>query len=319
MRGTTFAADTGWVVTGNICGSTVAADKNTLRGIRVGNCQGFLISGNTVSGIASTPAGTTKVAGIQTNLVINGGTITQNKVRDIKQLNAGQTVAAVGIDLAGGNNIVVTNNFVSDLNHDMSGGFQRPNSGVVGIDSRRHGASGLQLGQSLWPDARHADLESPERAFAINVQTNTVQRAITSSPTTSPGNYGGGPCRDLPPSPATALMNLTENNNAYYYGTDVATQGVGQQGNIVGTFLTTLAQLQAYSMTLSAAGTNDNASIAFNTAVPFLSADDLHITCGSAVDNAGVPIAGITTDIDGNMRSATTPDIGADETQAPTP
>ena len=71
-------------------------------------------------------------------------------------------------------------------------------------------------------------------------------------------------------------------------------------------------------MTLSAAGTNDNASLAFNTAVPFISADDLHITCGSAVDNAGVPIAGITTDIDGNMRSATTPDIGADETQAPT-
>ncbi len=121
------------------------------------------------------------------------------------------------------------------------------------------------------------------------------------------------------PSPATAhVMNLTLNNNAYYYGTDVATQGVGQGGNIVGTFLITLAQLQAYSMTLSAAGTNDNASIAFNTAVPFIAADDLHITCGSAVDNAGVPIAGITTDIDGNMRSATTPDLGADETQAPT-
>ena len=120
------------------------------------------------------------------------------------------------------------------------------------------------------------------------------------------------------PSPATANMNLTLNNNAYYYGTDVMTQGVGQGGNIVGTFLITLAQLQAYSMPLSAAGTNDNASIAFNTAVPFISADDLHITCGSAVDNAGVPIAGITTDIDGNMRSATTPDLGADETQAPT-
>ena len=63
------------------------------------------------------------MAGIQTNLVINGGTITQNKIRDIKQLNAAQTVGAVGIDLAGGNNIVVTNNFVSDINHDMSGGF----------------------------------------------------------------------------------------------------------------------------------------------------------------------------------------------------
>ena len=133
LRGTTLAADTGWVVTGNICGSTVAADKNNLRGIRVGNCQGFLISGNTVSGIASTPASSTRVAGIQTNLVINGGTITQNKIRDIMQLNPG-TVGAAGIDLAGGNNIVVTNNFVSDVNHDMSGGFNNaPSTGAVGI------------------------------------------------------------------------------------------------------------------------------------------------------------------------------------------
>ncbi len=145
LRGTTLAADTGWVVTGNICGSTVPADKNTLRGIRVGNCQGFLISGNTVSGIASTPSSSTRVAGIQTNLVINGGTITQNKIRDIMQLNPAQTVGAAGIDLAGGNNIVVTNNFVSNLNHDMSGGFNNaPSTGAVGIfiiDG--HGASGL--------------------------------------------------------------------------------------------------------------------------------------------------------------------------------
>ena len=314
LRGTTFAADTGWVVTGNICGSTVAADKNTVRGIRVGNCQGFLISGNTVSGIASTPASSTKVAGIQTNLVINGGTITQNKIRDIMQLNAGQTVAAVGIDLAGGNNIVVTNNFVSNINHDMTGGFSNgPTTGAVGIDITT--GTGHQVYYNS-VNLYGLMLGTPSTtvfsaAFAINGATSTgcnVRDNIFANNMT-----GGTPpnVRHVAvflPSPATAAMNLTLNNNAYYYGTDVTTQGVGQGGNIVGTFFITLAQLQAYSMTLSAAGTNDNASIAFNTAVPFISADDLHITCGSAVDNAGVPIAGITTDIDGNMRSATTPD-----------
>ncbi|MFA7359510.1 MAG: T9SS type A sorting domain-containing protein [Candidatus Kapaibacterium sp.] len=52
----------------------------------------------------------------------------------------------------------------------------------------------------------------------------------------------------------------------------------------------------------------------------FTSNTDLHIipTEVSPVHNAGTPIAGITTDFDGNTRNVTTPDIGADEyTYAP--
>ena len=47
----------------------------------------------------------------------------------------------------------------------------------------------------------------------------------------------------------------------------------------------------------------------------FISAADLHIQTSvvSPVSNAGTPIAGITTDIDNDTRSLTTPDIGADE------
>ncbi|HLP17407.1 MAG TPA: FlgD immunoglobulin-like domain containing protein [Bacteroidota bacterium] len=49
----------------------------------------------------------------------------------------------------------------------------------------------------------------------------------------------------------------------------------------------------------------------------FVSATDLHIDTKALVtpviSNAGVPIAGILTDIDGEARNATTPDIGADE------
>ncbi len=46
----------------------------------------------------------------------------------------------------------------------------------------------------------------------------------------------------------------------------------------------------------------------------FTSTTDLHIaSTTSIVGDAGTPITGITTDIDGDSRSATTPDIGADE------
>ncbi|MCX6256518.1 MAG: GEVED domain-containing protein [Bacteroidia bacterium] len=44
----------------------------------------------------------------------------------------------------------------------------------------------------------------------------------------------------------------------------------------------------------------------------FLSPTNLH-TFDNAVNNLGTPIAGITTDIDGETRSTTTPDLGADE------
>ena len=44
----------------------------------------------------------------------------------------------------------------------------------------------------------------------------------------------------------------------------------------------------------------------------YISDIDLHIS-NAALDNKGIPIAGITKDIDGNVRNTSTPDIGADE------
>ncbi|WP_417612228.1 T9SS type A sorting domain-containing protein [Owenweeksia hongkongensis] len=49
----------------------------------------------------------------------------------------------------------------------------------------------------------------------------------------------------------------------------------------------------------------------------FAASDDLHIT-GTLAQGAGDPTVGIITDIDGELRSSTTPDIGADESVAAT-
>ncbi len=52
-----------------------------------------------------------------------------------------------------------------------------------------------------------------------------------------------------------------------------------------------------------------------NVVAPFTSVTDLHIpaTTVTQLESAGTPIAGITTDIDGQTRNVSTPDIGADE------
>ena len=105
------------------------------------------------------------------------------------------------------------------------------------------------------------------------------------------------------PSTATTAT-MSSNNNDLYVGT------TGTQHH--------LARLSAVTYydaiaTWSAANSSDAASISED--VQFVSTTDLHITPGTTtgVKNAGTPIPGYTTDIDGQPRNATTPDMGADE------
>jgi len=69
---------------------------------------------------------------------------------------------------------------------------------------------------------------------------------------------------------------------------------------------TVCADLAAFQ-TATAEATN---SISYNPY--YMGADDLHIA-NNIMNGTGTPITGITTDIDGDLRNTTTPDIGADE------
>ena len=106
----------------------------------------------------------------------------------------------------------------------------------------------------------------------MDVRNNIFANNITGG-TTSIANVSA--CL---PSGGTSAMNLTWNNNSYYFGSDAARRGTGQAGATAGTgFLTTLPLLAAYSSGLSPAATNDNASLSSTGTVPFLTANDLHI------------------------------------------
>jgi len=251
---------------------------------------------------------------------VSGGgvTIQRNKISDIKNNNI-TTYGAFGIDITAGNDNVIQNNFVSDVNHVMTGGGAFDNTfSIVGI---RLGAGtghkvyfnsvnlfGLQPGTATTNLLSAAFSIASTAQTGIDVRNNIFANNITGG-TTSIAHVAV-----FLPSGGTSAMNLTWNNNAYYFGTDALAQGVGQVGTVAGTtFFTTLPALAAYTSTLSAAGTNDNASLAASTAVPFLSASDLHVGVGSAVVNVGTPIAGVTIDIDGDPRTAPAPEIGADE------
>ena len=121
--------------------------------------------------------------------------------------------------------------------------------------------------------------------------------------------------------PGANQTNLDIRNNIFVGGSNYAFYSIGTTppsltmdynvyntggsniANFYGTIHTTLAAWKTASSSYNA-NSNDGP-------VNFMSNDDLHLITGA--NNIGTPIASITVDIDGDTRSTTNPDIGADE------
>ena len=316
-----------WLATGTtnatVAGNTVSNLGMTLtsafapRGIVESSglaISGNIISNNTVTNL--TTSGSTAIVGIENN---GGGTIIErNKVSGIINSNT-STYGAYGINISANNNAIIRNNFVSNITGDMTGGAAFSTTfGIFGI--RIAAGNGHQVyfnSVNLYgPRTGTATTTLLTSAFALvgtastgcDVRNNIFANNITGG-TTSIANVSV-----YLPSGGTSAMNLTMNNNLYFYGTDAARSGAGQAGTTAGTnFFNGLPALVAYSSTLSGAATNDNASQAFTTAVPFTSATDLHLTTSN---DAGVTIPSVPLDIDLFTRTST-PDIGAHEFTPP--
>ena len=124
------------------------------------------------------------------------------------------TFAAYGIDLNGGNNAVLRNNFVSNVNHDMSGGAAfGPAFGVMGILVT--GGTGHQIYNNsvnlygVMPGTAATSLMSA--AFAVNSTSSTgmdVRNNIFANNMTG-GTTGIAHIAVNLPSGGTAAMNLT--------------------------------------------------------------------------------------------------------------
>ncbi|MEO8196260.1 MAG: Calx-beta domain-containing protein [Thermoanaerobaculia bacterium] len=322
VQGSAITVASGLTITNNVIGSATAGNTTTVysRGMTLQGFDSTTISGNTVRNIESFLS--TAVVGLNLGDASTTGTnasVTKNIVTNVLNRSTG-TFGAYGINLNAGNAITVANNFVAGVTHDMTGG---------GAFSTTFGVIGIRLGTGinhkvyynsvslfgLQPGTAATSLLSAALAVVATGQTGLDIRNNALSNTTTGGTTSIAHVAMYLPSGGTSAMNLTLNNNGYYYGTDVARQGVGQGGATAGTnFFTTLTALKAYSSALSVAGTNDNASFASTLTAPFTSATDLHIPAATPtqLESTGAVVS-VTTDIDGDPRSGTTPDIGADE------
>jgi hypothetical protein len=333
INGTATSVFPGLLITNNVIGNPVAGEVNqvTAIGITAQGSTNAVIADNTVwvEGFIASSASTHGINVGVNSTAITGAMIERNRVNRVRNNNP-STWSAFGINLGGGSDHVVRNNFVSGVINDQTTG--------TGAFGTTFGAYGIRIAAGTGHDIYHNSVHlygvmpgvtstNLTAALLVVAATQTgldVRNNILSNQITGGNPTGTRHVAIALPSGATSAMNLTLNNNGYYQGTD-ANSRMAQVGITFGTgeFLaenfdptspTPANNFRAYSSTLSAAGTNDNASFATTAPPPFVSNTDLHIPVGTPtrLESGGAPV-GVTTDIDLETRNAATPDIGADE------
>ncbi len=294
------AGETGTVINSNKVGSSVATDKLGFIAVFVSNQTGVTVSNNTILGVTSTVGSNTSVTGgITIRGAISGGNIFNNVIHDIKNTNTAAWTAH-GITLQSSSTtsgLKVYNNFI----YDITGDGYTPN-----VTDNGHGIGILGGGgYNIYYNSINLNTDQPTagNSAAIFIDNRTsagvtpvnldIRNNIFSNPQTA---ASGGRYSIYSAVPASSFTNIDYND---YYSTGV----LGYLGSSRGT----IAAWQ------TATGQDLN-SVAVNPV--FVSPTNLHLQStlpSSPLDALATPIAGITTDIDGNPRNASTPDMGADE------
>ena len=261
--------------------------------------------------------------GVQTSSGRSSSLIEMNNISGIYALGA--SGVAYGINITGGNSYIIINNFISDLNAFLSSGSINTAQGIHGIritSGTSHqiyfnsiNLAGPFAGSSASGMASALTITS-SIITGLNVRNNIFSNTMTGGPA---GTVAA--CISLPAG-LTSSFNYTENNNAYY-GNQLGQEGTTavssytisgfDPSSISGT-----ANWRSFTNALSPLNTqNDSVSFSRLVPTPFVTPVNLHVDTTSLEafylykKAAVIPV--VVYDIDGQSRSATFPDIGADE------
>jgi trimeric autotransporter adhesin len=296
-RGTTAGVLDGLQVTGNQIGGSTAATTVTLRGIDVVAAAAPVISQNRIVGMQTT--GSISIAAIDLGATVANAVVSRNYISNLRSTST-SGYGAYGILISsttGTTGNEISNNMISDIITDGDGTSTQFNA--FGI--RLAGGTGTKvyynsvnlsgpLTNQTTVDLSAALVVTTASVTGLDLRNNVLANSIT----------GGAGTKSYALYLTSAASVGTFNNNDYYVS--------GANGVLayVAADKTTLADLRT-------ATTQDAASI---SVVPgFVSATDLHSNSFD-LNNAGTPVA-VTVDYDGDARSATTPDLGADEFSLP--
>jgi hypothetical protein len=301
-------ANDGLVIKDNTFGSGTATEYLGKSGAVLGYADGAQFNGNTISNIIGT---NNNLTGLFLSTGFINSTVNGNTIRGLQYTGTGG-YAGKGIEVVTGSatsNLTISNNMISDIRGDgwssligdaivgirigatsaltyTVGGVKLYNNSVnLGHGSYAGNSSGT-ISAALYLSSTTSDLDIRNNTFSTNLVNSGAAAAKSYSIYSAAAN--------------TAFTNINYNNYSVS----------GAQGVLgyLGADQTTLAGIQ------TAFGQNASS---VNATPSFVAADNLHLTNALGnnlcLNGAATPITGLTTDIDGDTRNATTPDIGADE------
>jgi hypothetical protein len=325
--GSTTNPNNGTVISNNIIGpSAFGADEIGKGGIVMREEDGVQITGNSVQFVggdfANTTAGTDRV-GIAfttdalwpaTAVFVKNAIVTKNNIHDVVDE---RTFSAAGIAIGGADgtnatNNLIANNFVSNIKANGTSSDQTIGIGLSTGNGDKVIFNSISLTGDTDPNASASTPTVSSFGISISstsvtnplIRNNIVNINLTSSSASTLKNAAIN-------IPASFVWGTGNSNYNDLYAPAANTQAyTGAVGGSAGTFHLLLSAWQTASI-------QDANSISVQPV--FTSATDLHLVPGSnaGIDNLGTPAGGITTDVDNDTRSVTTPDMGADEFSAP--
>jgi len=221
-----------------------------------------------------------------------------NKIQGLYSSTTG-TSTVTGISTSGTTYNVV-NNMISNLQNPD--GTSVPQ--VRGIYSNASGLSVMLYYNSVFLSTSGSNTNFSSAAVFNGVSLTSVVMKNNIFMNTSTAGAAGFTVASYRNGTSVANVSNETNNNIYYAGVPSNTNLIYYDGT------STYSTLSSYQ---SAYTGFDQGS--FTEEVPFISIANLHMnpTVATIVEGGAIVITSVTTDIDGNSRNTTTPDIGADE------
>jgi len=266
--------------------TSVSITNNTLsNAISVsGTNSGIVISGNTITAPTGSGITLTSAAGTST---MNTGATAQGFTISNNQIIQSNSSGLYGIYFSGYNCAAGAANV---FNNTVAAQIPTTNTyyGIFPYQSKNvniyHNTVNMTGGSATGGRALYVNnLSTGFAATGVNIQNNIFE------------NTGLGYAVEVATTSAMGMVGSLSNN--VYFGNTVNPFRLNSVNH------TTLSAWQT-------ATTKDAASVWGD--VIFYGPSDLHVQ-NAVANNVGTPIASVTTDMDGQTRSATTPDAGADE------
>lgn len=324
--GSTTNPNLGTVIKRNVVGPTgFGTDEIGKAGIVVREEDGIQIKNNEVRFVggdyANNPAASaiaragialaTDATWTPTAVLVKNAVVSANTVHDIQDEKTGAAIGIIVAAVDGTNTTgnVVASNFVYNI---KANGTTSPNQAVgIGVSSGKGDKVSFNSINMTGNVAASASATTPTVSnFGIRVTSSNASNLSIVNNNVVMDLTGGGAllnfCIDLPASYSFGTDSMNYNN--WYANLANSQSRTGSFNNgAVATQFTNLAAWQT-------ATSQDSRSKEVDPI--FVSPTDLHLQASSPLDGQATPLPYVTTDIDNQTRSATTPDIGADELPA---